>query len=264
MSFITYPRTANDGMNAIPPEVLALLSDTEKAALHDRFDRAARNQYGVVVALDLIRAMVMERSSKHADYLMRVTARQLSHPGNGKTPAEVVTYHRTGAQVMKGFQFQRVEFEKKDRTIYVTQREKEFEKAKKPWLKEIATQHGDTLKRAGISQAGLDRMISEGKPPKGWQVHHRLPLDDGGTNDRTNFILIKDQVSHRSVHGYYNPHELIAKTLDVGDMHVVAYPVPPSDTVVYPNPDKGYTCETVGIERLVEYFDVPDTGDTTP
>jgi hypothetical protein len=41
--------------------------------------------------------------------------------------------------------------------------------------------------------------MKEGLNPKGWQVHHNLPLDDGGTNDFTNLVLIKNDPYHKAV-----------------------------------------------------------------
>ncbi|MGG1688404.1 HNH endonuclease signature motif containing protein [Pseudalkalibacillus sp. NRS-1564] len=31
----------------------------------------------------------------------------------------------------------------------------------------------------------------------GYQVHHKLPLDDGGNNDLSNLILIKNDPNHK-------------------------------------------------------------------
>ena len=41
--------------------------------------------------------------------------------------------------------------------------------------------------------------MKDGLNPKGWQVHHNLPLDDGGTNDFTNLVLIKNDPFHKAV-----------------------------------------------------------------
>ena len=35
-----------------------------------------------------------------------------------------------------------------------------------------------------------------GNPPKGFAVHHRIPLQGGGTNNPDNFILIKNNPDH--------------------------------------------------------------------
>lgn len=56
------------------------------------------------------------------------------------------------------------------------------------------------LDSAGFISTQKD-LILRGITPKGWQVHHKLPIAFGGQNDSANFILIyKDQ--HTAVHRY--------------------------------------------------------------
>ncbi len=54
------------------------------------------------------------------------------------------------------------------------------------------------LRKAGLDENDIARM-KDGLNPKGWQVHHNLPLDDGGTNDFTNLVLIKNDPYHKTV-----------------------------------------------------------------
>ncbi|MCS0787044.1 T7SS effector LXG polymorphic toxin [Cytobacillus firmus] len=54
------------------------------------------------------------------------------------------------------------------------------------------------LRKAGLDENDIARM-KDGLNPKGWQVHHNLPLDDGGTNDFTNLVLIKNDPYHKAV-----------------------------------------------------------------
>ena len=35
--------------------------------------------------------------------------------------------------------------------------------------------------------------------PKGWNVHHKIPLDDGGTNEFKNLMLIQDEPYHKAI-----------------------------------------------------------------
>ena len=39
-------------------------------------------------------------------------------------------------------------------------------------------------------------MKEYGLVPDGWQVHHKIPLDQGGTNDVENLVLIKNDPYH--------------------------------------------------------------------
>ena len=144
-----------------------------------------------------------------------------------------------------------ISYEKKaDRVLYEKERVKEFNRAKKEWLKNIAINNASELEAAGIAKSKIDNMATLGKAPtdengKPYHVHHRLPLDDGGTNDFHNFILIRNDVEHRAIHGYYNPAELRIDRLAYGEAAEVALPIPPEDTIIYPNPALGYVAQIV-------------------
>lgn len=99
-------------------------------------------------------------------------------------------------------------------------------------------------------------MRDEGLAPVGYQVHHRIPLDDGGTNDFDNLILIKDKIEHRSLHGYYNPGELQIKLMVEGEKVQVTLPIPPENAIIYPNVGSGYYSDRIPNSTLVELYDV--------
>ena len=57
--------------------------------------------------------------------------------------------------------------------------------------------------------------------PKGYQVHHELILDDGGTNDFSNLVLIKNEPYHKVIINYQNS---IARTMKIGESKEVLWP----------------------------------------
>ena len=63
--------------------------------------------------------------------------------------------------------------------------------ARKNFLEELS-KDVDYLKEAGFSEKDILK-IKNGRVPDGWQVHHKLPLDDSGTNSFDNFVLIKNE-----------------------------------------------------------------------
>ncbi|MFD1337028.1 HNH endonuclease signature motif containing protein [Oceanobacillus iheyensis] len=78
---------------------------------------------------------------------------------------------------------------------------KEFNSSiRKNFLKEFANdpRRIEYLKGAGLGENDIARM-KDGLNPKGWQVHHNLPLDDGGTNDYNNLVLIKNDPYHKAI-----------------------------------------------------------------
>lgn len=71
---------------------------------------------------------------------------------------------------------------------------------RKNFLKKFANDpvRVEHLRDAGLGEGDIARM-KDGLNPKGWQVHHNLPLDDGGTNDFPNLVLIKNDPYHKAV-----------------------------------------------------------------
>lgn len=93
---------------------------------------------------------------------------------------------------------------------------------------------GDPAKVAKLREAGLTddniRMLADGKIPQGWQVHHKLPLDDGGTNDYSNLVLIKNEPYHKVI---TNAQNAATRGMNEGETRLIEqWPVPQG--FVYP------------------------------
>lgn len=86
------------------------------------------------------------------------------------------------------------------------------------------------LRSAGLSDAQIE-LMSSGGCPKGWQVHHKVPLDDGGTNDFENLVLSKYDPYHKVI---TNHQRAMTRGLGHGETRVLEFPVP--DGFVYPLP----------------------------
>jgi len=168
----------------------------------------------------------------------------------------VLLYHNGGAKALHGFRYQVMNYEKKERAIYKNERKSFSSKERIQWIKYISKSNTKELLDAGLTDKDIQSMQATGRSPTGYDVHHRVPLDDGGGNDFKNFILLRNDVEHRSVHGYYNPGELRVKLLAVNDSVNVALPIPPVDAVVYPNPSRGYYCQEIPNSQLVDLYDV--------
>jgi uncharacterized Zn-binding protein involved in type VI secretion len=112
----------------------------------------------------------------------------------------------------------------------------EFERgAKRDFAKDLAANHADDLRAAGVDEAGLARLRA-GRPPEDMQVHHIRPLDDGGTNAPDNLVLIRTTPDHALLTNYQR-----AATGDLrpGQSRVVDWPVPPSGTRIWPSSGGG-------------------------
>lgn len=86
----------------------------------------------------------------------------------------------------------------------------------------------DKLKKAGLGDSDIARM-KDGLNPKGWQVHHKLPLDDGGTNSIDNLVLIKNEPFHKTITNFQNS---FARQLNPGESKKVSWPIPEGN--IYP------------------------------
>jgi hypothetical protein len=244
MHFISYPRTAAELADLLKlgmSEVLRLLRENKlrvnlKGFLSHFFKSKSDDPVFVATANEKLLGWYAQRLE------------------DGMSPAALV-YHKTGVRALHGFTIERISYTRKDRTRYKQERNGDFEAIRPAWIREIGAKHATELEAAGISQADIVRMVETGKAPLGYQVHHRLPLDDGGTNAYDNLILMRDDVEHRAVHGYFNPGEQRIKRMSYGEDGDVALPLPPKDTIIYPNIAKGYLSEPVPNVAFLEVYE---------
>jgi hypothetical protein len=253
----SYPRT---GGKYVSPEVIqaliaaGYLTEEDVEDYRDELKASAPSSRDLIA--DIVRVVLKDRRHDAA-FLDRVNAANLQRQQALNGGNVVVTvYHHTGCREMVGFTYKRVSYERRlDRDEYKALRYEFDRKVRAAWIKEIAATRRQELLDAGLTQTDIARMIREGKPPKGYQVHHRLPLDDGGDNAHGNLILLRDDVEHRALHGYYNPAELRIRLLLYGERAEVALPIPPKDTLIYPNPSKQYESKRVNYTKFLEMFD---------
>jgi hypothetical protein len=111
---------------------------------------------------------------------------------------------------------------------------KEFDSTeKKKFLQSLADdpEKVQELRKAGFTEkdlAALKKGSSPGRPGE-WQVHHKLPLDDGGTNAPDNLVLIKNDPFHQAI---TNAQRQRTAGLSPGEGRVINWPIPQGS--VYP------------------------------
>lgn len=84
------------------------------------------------------------------------------------------------------------------------------------------------LQDAGFDDSQIDK-IAMGLVPKGYNVHHKIPLDDSGTNDFENLILIRNNFEHYTI---TNAQRELTSHIPYGENVNINFPVPPG--FVYP------------------------------
>ncbi len=146
---------------------------------------------------------------------------------------EVPTYRATvrGQEViLEGVRATPVNYIKRDRVSYEALRRAFDSGARADFARSLVA---NPEKLAALRGAGLDDVaiarLRDGKIPQGWQVHHKLPLDDGGTNAFDNLVLIKNDPYHLAL---TNAQRSLVGDLPVGGSRQVDFPVP--DGFVYP------------------------------
>ena len=64
--------------------------------------------------------------------------------------------------------------------------------------------------------------MKDGLVPKGYQLHHELPLNDSGTNDFSILVLIKNELYHKVITNYQNS---FARTMKIWDNKEVLWSI---------------------------------------
>jgi hypothetical protein len=78
------------------------------------------------------------------------------------------------------------------------------------------------LRDRGLPDAQI-RQLENGRVPEGFQVHHKRPLDDGGSNDFDNLVLIRNDPEHKAL---TNTQNALTRGMQPGETRVVDFPIP--------------------------------------
>jgi hypothetical protein len=112
---------------------------------------------------------------------------------------------------------------------------------RKAFVKDLAENHAAALRQAGMSDADI-AMMARGRVPQGYQVHHLLPLDDGGTNATSNLVLIKNDPDHMLITRYQNGE---TRGMSAGETRRLEWPMPDQQVSVWPKTPNGGAYPTV-------------------
>lgn len=129
--------------------------------------------------------------------------------------------------LLRDMEVKRIDYLRRDRAELTALRRKFDNGIRSSFMKDIAG-HPDV--KATFDQPDLD-LISRGGVPKGWNVHHKIPLDDGGTNDFDNLILIKNSPYHSAL---TKAQKTVTSDLLYGQSKTTLWPMPTG--VIYPKP----------------------------
>lgn len=132
---------------------------------------------------------------------------------------------------LKGVKEKRINYKKRNPKETAKLRKQFNSTEKKKFLKDMTNspEKITKLKEAGLSETEIAKMQDGLNPSKEWQVHHKLPLDDGGTNAMDNLILIKNDPYHKTI---TNAQNSLTKGLQVGESKIINWPIPEGN--IYP------------------------------
>jgi hypothetical protein len=158
------------------------------------------------------------------------TAEELKALPAGKPNADFVGDLRGERVTLPGVKTQKITYTKRlpDETARLRA---EFDSTvRKQFLKDLANdpEKVHRLRSSGLTEAQLGAMRN-GMVPQGYQVHHKLPLDDGGTNANSNLILMKNEPFHKVI---TNTQSALIREMRPGETRVFDFPIP--DGFIYP------------------------------
>lgn len=131
---------------------------------------------------------------------------------------------------LRGVKTQRITYRKVDPTAAKIVRTKFDTTEGDAFLRSLANDPAkvEQLKKAGLTDLQISAM-KNGTRPDGYQIHHKLPIDAGGTNDASNLVLMKNHPYHKVITNHQN--ELL-RTLRTGGSADYDCPIP--DGFIYP------------------------------
>ena len=99
---------------------------------------------------------------------------------------------------------------------------------------------------APASEAGraaqFSSALEEARVPEGYQVHHMLLLDDGGTNATDNLVLIENEPDHKLITRYQIDQ---TQGLTAGETRRMDWPIPDRQVRVWPETPGGGAHPTI-------------------
>lgn len=105
---------------------------------------------------------------------------------------------------------------------------KAFKSVRRAFIQDVAQNQGDVLRKAGLTDAEIASARDQGRLPDRFNVHHIKPLDDGGTNDFSNLVIMHKTGDHELVHRYLDPQ---IQNLPLGKTRTVRLPMPEGGTL---------------------------------
>lgn len=96
----------------------------------------------------------------------------------------------------------------------------EFNNKKRKSFLQTLSNDTEKLTKAGFTAEDIAR-LEKGKVPKNWQIHHKMPLADSGTNEANNLVLIQNEPYHKLITNY---QKKVTKNFQKGQNYRISWP----------------------------------------
>jgi len=147
---------------------------------------------------------------------------------NPRATTELTSYlgkYKKNHVLLKEIKVEEINYTRRDRAEYYALR-KEFSNKIRPAFLKTLPEHPEAV--STFDSNDLKR-LANGRVPSGWEVHHKIPLDDSGTNSMDNLILMKQSPYHSAL---TKTQGIIQKDLPYNGTTKILWPSPKG--VVYP------------------------------
>jgi len=145
-----------------------------------------------------VKAKALQASQAYEEKLQSIVGGSREETERG---SDEYTLHYKGDNItLKGVDVKEIDYTKRLDSEQAELRKTFNNKVRKAFVKDLANDGDkqDDLAKAGLKEMDVE-MMKNGKIPPGYQVHHKMPLDDSGTNDFSNLVLIKNEPIHKAI-----------------------------------------------------------------
>lgn len=126
-------------------------------------------------------------------------------------------------ETLPGVPINRMAYVRRVRNEHRELRETFNDSVRREFVLEMAHKRSKELSAAGLTKRQIERIGETGRLPPHLNVHHIKPLDDGGTNDFSNLVIMRKYPDHEALHQYADPQ---LQGLRVGEGRDVMMPMP--------------------------------------
>jgi hypothetical protein len=145
-----------------------------------------------------VKAKALQASMDHEEKLMAIVGGTERH---GSDAGEEVTLPLGSNNVtLKGVDTMDLAYTRRPDAEHDEMRKQFNSKYRKAFVKDLAKDPAkeETLRGAGLGDTDF-KLMAAGKVPPGFQVHHKIPIDDSGENEMSNFVLIRNEPAHKAL-----------------------------------------------------------------